>query len=44
MLQSYNFIIQHRKGQQNRNADGLSRMPLNGDLCFAPGEEETNVT
>ena len=44
MLQSYNFIVQHRKGQENGNADGLSRMPLNGDLCFAPGEEERNVT
>ena len=42
MLQSYNFIVQHRKGQQNRNADGLSRMTLDGDLCFAPGEEDRN--
>ena len=39
MLQSYNFIVQHRKGQENGNADGLSRMPLD-----IPGEEERNVT
>ena len=43
MLQSYNFIVQHRKGQQNGNADGLSRMPLDGDSCFAPEKEERNV-
>ena len=43
MLQSYNFIVQHRKGQQNRNEDGLSRMPLDGDPCFTPGEEDGNV-
>ena len=40
MLQSYNFIVQHRKGQQNENADELSRMPLEEDPCFTPGEEE----
>ena len=44
MLQSYNVIVHHRKGQQKRNADGLSKMPLDGDPCFAPGEEERNVT
>ena len=44
MMQFFNFIVQHRKGQQNRNADVLSRMPFKQNTCFEPGEEERNVT
>ena len=28
-LQPFNFVVKHRKGSENKNADALSRMPAN---------------
>ena len=45
-LQPYTFEIQHRKGQDNANADALSRLPgkVKTDQCFALEKEGSNVT
>lgn len=32
LLSAYNYQIKYRKGQDNSNADGLSRLPLPGDV------------
>lgn len=45
--QTYDFKVQHKKGKENGNADGLSRQPClkNTDKyrLFCPPEGEGNV-
>ena len=39
ILQPYNFIVQHRRGQANANADALSRLDRSSTSCKRRREE-----
>ena len=39
-LQSYNFTIEHRRGRQHSNADGLSRRPCDKFCSYCSRREE----
>ena len=43
-LQPYTFSVQHRRGQDNANADALSRLDTCTTQNFVPDEEGGNVT
>ena len=45
LLQSYDFLVEHRKGLKNGNADGLSRGPWHQEAAndFAAEEGGRNV-
>ena len=40
-LQPFSFTVQHRKGKDNANADGLSRLPQ--PVCCIKMKEGRNV-